>query len=464
MTQKRASFGSKFGILMAAAGSAVGLGNIWRFPIETGQHGGAAFLLVYIAAIALLGIPLMVAEFFVGRNARTNAAHAYRKLSSHPVWRNIGFIGAISGSLILCYYVVVSGWVLKYFVVSLDGTLGGLFRPGDASGYESLFADFVSSSWSPLLYMALFVLMCHFTITAGVRQGIEKLSKIFMPALFVILIVLVGFSLFAPGAQEGLSFLFHPDFSKLTTRTVLSAIAQAFYSLSLCMGCLCTYASYFGKNVNLVNSALSISVIDTLVAIMAGLIVFPAVFSSGINLESGPSLAFIALPGAFHQAFSAVPWLSWLVSTLFYALLVLAALTSAISLYEVPTAYIHETWHIRRSRAALLVTVVCLLLGAVCSLSMGILGDIHLFGKTIFDFLDYFCTTIMMPLCGILIAIFVGWIVKRDVFLKEVNTFGPNPTDAAQAGRRWSTVILFLLRWVAPVLLLLAFLGVLGII
>lgn len=457
MSTSRASFGSKFGIIMAAAGSAVGLGNIWRFPIETGNNGGAAFILVYILAIALLGVPLMVAEFFVGRHAHTNAAHAYRKLSSHPFWGNIGFIGVLGGSLILCYYVVVAGWVLKYMFLSVDGTLSALFTPGDASGYESLFGSFVSSSWSPLIYMAAFVLMCHFAITAGVRRGIEKLSKIFMPALFVILVVLVVFSLFAPGAQEGLNFLFHPDFSKLTTRSVLLAIAQAFFSLSLCMGCLCTYASYFGKNVNIIRSAANISIIDTMVAIMSGLIIFPAVFSAGIDPQSGPSLAFIALPGAFCEAFSGVPVLASLMSILFYALLVLAALTSAISLYEVPTAYIHETWHIRRRYAAMIVTAVCLVLGTVCSLSMGIWGDVQLFGKNIFDLLDYFCTTIMMPLSGVFIALFVGWVVKRKVFVDDV-------TNDHALRPRSANLVYWLLKWVAPILLLAAFLGVLGVI
>ena len=453
----RASFGSKFGIIMAAAGSAVGLGNIWRFPVETGNNGGAAFILIYILAIALLGVPLMVAEFFVGRHARTNAAHAYRRLSNHPLWGNIGFIGVLGGSLILCYYVVVAGWVLKYMFLSVDGTLSSLFTPGDATGYESLFGSFVSGTWSPLLYMAAFVLMCHFTIVAGVRRGIEKLSKIFMPALFVILVMLVGFSLFAPGAQEGLSFLFHPDFSKLTTRSVLLAIAQAFFSLSLCMGCLCTYASYFGKDVNIIRSAVNISAIDTMVAIMSGLIIFPAVFSAGIDPQSGPSLAFIALPGAFCEAFSGLPVVASAMSILFYALLVLAALTSAISLYEVPTAYIHETWHIRRRYAAMIVTAVCLALGTVCSLSMGLLSDVQLFGKNIFDLLDYFCTTVMMPLSGVFIALFVGWVVRRDVFIDDVTNgraLRPGP----------ARLVYWLLKWVAPVLLLAAFLGVLGVV
>lgn len=457
MSTPRASFSSKFGIIMAAAGSAVGLGNIWRFPIETGNNGGAAFILIYVIAIAVLGVPLMVAEFFVGRHAGTNAAHAYRKLSGSPFWGNIGFIGVLGGSLILCYYVVVAGWVLKYMFLSIDGTLTELFVPGDASGYKSLFGDFVGSTWSPLIYMAAFVVMCHLAITAGVRKGIEKLSKIFMPALFVILVVLVVCSLFAPGAQEGLNFLFHPDFSKINTRSVLLAIAQAFFSLSLCMGCLCTYASYFGKDVNIIRSATNISLIDTMVAVMSGLIIFPAVFSAGIDPQSGPSLAFIALPGAFNAAFGSIPLLAYMMSVLFYALLVLAALTSAISLYEVPTAYIHETFHVRRRYAALVVTGVCLVLGTVCSLSMGVLGDLQLFGKGIFDLLDFFCTTIMMPVAGIFIALFVGWIVKKETFVDDVTNL--------HTLRPWSAnIIYWLLKWVAPVLLIAAFLGVLGVI
>ena len=456
MAQQRASFGSKFGIIMAAAGSAVGLGNIWRFPIETGNNGGAAFLLVYMVAVVLLGVPLMLAEFFIGRYAHTNTAHAYKKLSSHPLWSNIGFIGVLGGSIILCYYVVVAGWVMKYFFLSVDGTLTSLYQPGNAANYESLFGSFVSNPWSPLFYMLVFVLTCHFAIASGVQKGIEKLSKIFMPALFVILVVLVIFSLFAPGAQAGLKFLFYPDFSKLTTSAMLSAISQAFYSLSLCMGCLCTYASYFGKDVNMVRSAVSISVIDALVAVMAGLIIFPAVFSSGIDPQSGPSLAFIALPAAFQSAFESVPIVSYMVSMLFYALLVLAALTSAMSLYEVPTAYIHERWNISRKTATMVVTAVCLLLGTVCSLSMGVLGDMKLFGKNFFDLCDYFTTTWMMPMSGILIAIFVGWVVKREIFINEVTNGGTlRPTGA--------NIMLFLLRWIAPVLVLASFLAVLGV-
>jgi len=449
--EKRASFGSKFGIIMAAAGSAVGLGNIWRFPVETGNNGGAAFLLIYLLSIALLGLPLMIAELFVGRYAKSNTATAYKKLTSNPFWGNIGFIGVIGATLILSYYVVVAGWVLKYTVLAGTNVLSAV----DVSQYGELFKDASESVWSPIIYLIIFVLACHIAIASGVQKGIEKFSQIFMPVLFVILIVLVGFSLFAPEAAEGFSFLFMPDFSKITSKSILSAIGQSFYSLSLCMGCLCTYASYFGKDVKIVKSATSIVIIDTIVAIMAGMIVFPAVCSANINPEAGPALVFIALPNAFLQAFGQWPVVSYIVSLLFYVLLTLATLTSAISLHEVPTAYISEAWHIKRGYAAIIVTAICIILGIACSLSMGVWSDITIFGKTIFDLFDYVTTTLMLPLCGIFIAIFIGWRVNKALIVNELTNQGTIKGTGIN-------VILWLLKFVAPVLLTLAFLNGVG--
>jgi neurotransmitter:Na+ symporter, NSS family len=456
MIQKRTNFGSRFGLIMAAAGSAVGLGNIWRFPVETGNNGGAAFILVYIAAVALFGIPLMVAEFFVGRYARSNTATAYRKLSTSPFWGNIGFICVVGATLILSYYIVVAGWVLKYLFYSVDGTLAQIFRSSDSTSYTTLFQNFVSDEWSPAICLVLVLLMSHCSIVLGIQKGIEKFSKIFMPALFVILVMLVVFSLFTPGAKDGLYFLFHPDFSKITSKSVLSAVGQAFYSLSLCMGCLCTYASYFSKKVNLVNTAVNITVIDTLVAIMAGIIIFPAVFSSNIDPQAGPSLVFIALPNAFQQAFGNWALVSHLVSILFYVLLVLATLTSAISLHEVPTSYIAETWKVSRTTAATIVTCVCGLLGILCSLSMGILGDFTLFGKNLFDLFDYTTTTLMLPLCGVLITFFIGWKADKNLIKNEIsNNTGSNRTIV--------NAIVWILKYVAPLLLLLTFVNGLGL-
>lgn len=456
MTQNRTNFGSRFGIIMAAAGSAVGLGNIWRFPVETGNNGGAAFLLVYILSVAVLGIPLMVAEFFVGRYAHSNTATAYRKLSKSAFWGNLGFISIIGATLILSYYIVVAGWVLKYMIYSANGTLSAIFNASDASNYTALFNGFASDVWSPIICMVFFILMSHCSIILGVQKGIEKFSKIFMPMLFVILIVLVAFSLFTPGAKDGLYFLFHPDFSKLNSQSILSAVGQSFYSLSLCMGCLCTYASYFSKKVNIVNTAVSISLIDSIVAIMAGIIIFPAVFSSNIDPQTGPSLVFIALPSAFHQAFGNWPIISYIVSTLFYVLLVLATLTSAISLHEVPTAYISEAWNVKRTHAATIVTVICCLLGILCSLSMGILSDVTLFDKNIFELFDYTTTTLMLPLCGILITVFIGWKVNKYLIVSEL-------TNNTYKNTAVVNIIVWILKYVAPLLLIVTFLNGLGL-
>lgn len=456
MTQNRTNFGSRFGIIMAAAGSAVGLGNIWRFPVETGNNGGAAFLLVYILSVAVLGIPLMVAEFFVGRYAHSNTATAYRKLSKSAFWGNIGFISVIGATLILSYYIVVAGWVLKYMIYSANGTLSAIFNASDASNYTALFNGFASDVWSPIICMVFFILMSHCSIILGVQKGIEKFSKIFMPMLFVILIVLVAFSLFTPGAKDGLYFLFHPDFSKLNSQSILSAVGQSFYSLSLCMGCLCTYASYFSKKVNIVNTAVSISLIDSIVAIMAGIIIFPAVFSSNIDPQTGPSLVFIALPSAFHQAFGNWPIISYIVSTLFYVLLVLATLTSAISLHEVPTAYISEAWNVKRTHAATIVTIICCLLGILCSLSMGILSDVTLFDKNIFELFDYTTTTLMLPLCGILITVFIGWKVNKYLIVSEL-------TNNTYKNTAVVNIIVWILKYVAPLLLIVTFLNGLGL-
>lgn len=456
MTQNRTNFGSRFGIIMAAAGSAVGLGNIWRFPVETGNNGGAAFLLVYILSVAVLGIPLMVAEFFVGRYAHSNTATAYRKLSKSAFWGNLGFISVIGATLILSYYIVVAGWVLKYMIYSANGTLSAIFNASDASNYTALFNGFASDVWSPIICMVFFILMSHCSIILGVQKGIEKFSKIFMPMLFVILIVLVAFSLFTPGAKDGLYFLFHPDFSKLNSQSILSAVGQSFYSLSLCMGCLCTYASYFSKKVNIVNTAVSISLIDSIVAIMAGIIIFPAVFSSNIDTQTGPSLVFIALPSAFHQAFGNWPIISYIVSTLFYVLLVLATLTSAISLHEVPTAYISEAWNVKRTHAATIVTIICCLLGILCSLSMGILSDVTLFDKNIFELFDYTTTTLMLPLCGILITVFIGWKVNKYLIVSEL-------TNNTYKNTAVVNIIVWILKYIAPLLLIVTFLNGLGL-
>ncbi|MBR2882556.1 MAG: sodium-dependent transporter, partial [Prevotella sp.] len=345
--QNRAGFASKLGIVLATAGSAVGLGNIWRFPFMTGQNGGAAFILIYIGCILLLGIPGMISEFIVGRHAGSNAVSAYGRLSSSKWWKIVGVMGIFSSTVILGFYSVVAGWCLQYLYASVVGQLNG-----DAAFVSNYFASFSGSIVKPILWGLTFIIITHLVVIRGVRNGIEKASKLMMPTLFVLLLIIVVASCMLPEADKGITFLFRPDFSKLTGGVFLSALGQAFFSLSLGTACLCTYASYFDKNINLAKSASQIALVDCLVAILAGLMIFPAAFSVGVSPDSGPSLIFITLPNVFQQAFAAMPVIGYIISIFFYALLALAALTSTISMHEIGTAFFHEELKLSRKNAA----------------------------------------------------------------------------------------------------------------
>ena len=288
MKEERVNFGSKLGMVLATAGSAVGLGNVWRFPYMVGQNGGAAFIVVYVCCVLLLGIPCMVSEFIIGRHGASNTARAYSRLSGGSYWKIVGYMGVLTGFLITGYYAVVSGWCLQYIFASAVGSLNG-----DADYVARYFAEFSSSPVRPVLWTVAILVITHFVIIHGVRGGIERASKLLMPTLFILLLVVVVASCMLPGASEGIAFLLRPDFSQLNRSVFLGALGQSFYSLSLGMGCLCTFASYFSRQTNLLKSAVQISVIDTLIAVLAGLMIFPAAFSVGVNPGSGPSLIFI---------------------------------------------------------------------------------------------------------------------------------------------------------------------------
>ena len=448
----RANFGSKLGVILASAGSAVGLGNIWRFPFETGNHGGAAFILIYLGCVLFFGIPIMVAEFSIGRHSRANTAGAYQKLAPGTHWRWVGRMGVLAGFLILGYYSVVAGWTLEYIVQA--GT--NAFAGQSANDFIASFNGFIAHPWRPALWMVAFMLMTHFIIVKGVEKGIEKSSKIMMPMLFLLLIVLAVCSVSLPGAGAGIEFLLKPDFSKVDGNVLLGAMGQAFFSLSLGMGCLCTYASYFRNDTNLPKTALNVGWIDTMVAILAGFIIFPAAFSVGIQPDAGPSLLFITLPNVFQQAFGNLPWLAVILSIMFYVLLALAALTSTISLHEVVTAYLHEEFNLTRSRAAKLVTAGCTFLGVLCSLSLGVGKELTIFGLTLFDLFDFLTAKIMLPLGGFFIAIFTGWYLDKRIVWEEVSNNGTLPKVVY---RIW----LFLLKYIAPIGIGFIFINELGL-
>ncbi len=453
MTKKeRGNFGSKLGVILASAGSAVGLGNIWRFPYETGNHGGAAFILIYLGCILLLGLPIMIAEFLIGRHSQANTARAYQILAPGTQWRWVGRMGVLAGFLILSYYSVVAGWTLEYIFEAVSNSFAGK----TPTEFISSFQSFSSNPWRPALWLTLFLLATHFIIVKGVEKGIEKSSKIMMPTLFIIILILVGCSVTLPGAGKGIEFLLKPDFSKVDGNVFLGAMGQAFFSLSLGMGCLCTYASYFSKNTNLTRTAFSVGIIDTFVAVLAGFIIFPAAFSVGIQPDAGPSLIFITLPNVFQQAFSGIPILAYIFSVMFYVLLALAALTSTISLHEVVTAYLHEEFNFTRGKAARLVTTGCILLGILCSLSLGVTKEFTIFGLGMFDLFDFVTAKLMLPLGGLLISIFTGWYLDKKLVWSEITNNGTLKVPTYK-------LIIFILKYVAPIAISVIFINELGL-
>ena len=446
----RASFGSKIGAILAAAGSAVGLGNIWRFPYEAGNHGGAAFILIYLACVFVMGMPIMIAEFTVGRRAKASTGRAFGLLANNSKWNFIGMLGVLAGLLILGYYSVVAGWTLEYILTSFTNGFADK-KPED---FVSAFQAFSQDPIRPVIWLLTFLFFTNFIVVKGVKDGIEKSAKIMMPVLFILIVVLAICSMTLPNASKGLEFLLKPDFSKVNADVFLGAMGQAFFSLSLGMGCLSTYASYFGSDTRLGKTALSVGVIDTFVAILAGLIIFPAAFSVGIQPDAGPSLIFITLPNVFQQAFGSIPFLAMIFSLLFYVLLALAALTSTISLHEVVTAYLNERFTISRNRAAMLVTGFCVVTGILSSLSLGA-WDAKFFSLSFFDLLDFVTAKLMLPLGGLLVCLFVGWYLKRSVSYEELTNYGLQKAT-------YFPIYMFILRYFAPIAITLIFVNELG--
>ena len=415
---ERANFKNTLGIILATAGSAVGLGNVWRFPYIAGENGGASYIIIYIICVLLLGIPCMVSEFIIGRHSASNTARAYNKMGNRW-WGIVGLLSVATGFLITCYYVIVSGWCFQYMYATLAGELNG-----NADHYIQYFNDFSSNPWKPVVCAVAFMAVTHFVIIHGIRGGIERASKVLMPALFVLLLVIVVSSCMLPGASKGIEFLLFPDFSKINANVFLDAMGQSFYSLSIGMGCICTYASYFSRRTNLSRSAIQISVIDCMVAILAGLMIFPAAFSVGVQPDSGPSLIYITLPNVFQQAFSAAPFVGKVVSFAFYALMSLAALTSLISLHEVSTAFFQEELKISRRVSALIVSCGTGFIGIFCSLSLGGVDWLTFNGMTMFDIFDFVTGQIFLPIVGFFACLFIGWYVPKSVVRDEFTNWG----------------------------------------
>ena len=432
--------------VLVAAGSAVGLGNIWRFPYIAGENGGGAFLIIYIGCILLLGIPVLLSEFAIGRHTHKNSVGAYRSLSKP--WTPLGYNSVISSLLILGFYFVVSGWTLEYFTTSVSGAIAEF--TSSAVNAEK-FTAFTTNPLRPIICTILFALLTHIVIALGVQKGIERSSKLLMPVLFVMLIVLAIRSIMMPNGVEGLRFFFSPDFSKVTGKTFLDAMGQAFFSLSIGLGCMITYSSYFNDRTNLQKTAFNVIALDTLVAVLSGMVIFPAVFSVGIEPTAGPSLVFVTLPSIFNTMTFGPLW-----SALFFLLLILAALTSTISLHEVLTAYLHEERNLSRTKAAWVVTIVTTLLACASSLSLGAWSNFRICGLNLFDSLDFVTANILLPLGGFFTSIFAGWVLDRKILHAEVSDHGSMKC-------RLFGLLVMLLRYVCPALLLWIFLYNLGL-
>lgn len=450
----RENFGSRLGAILAAAGSAVGLGNIWRFPIETGRNGGAAFILVYIGCVILLGFPVMLSEFLIGRHTQSNTARAYQKLAPRTQWKWVGRLGVFTGFFILSYYSVVAGWTIYYAMLALFNGFAGK----GAEDFPVLFEQFSSNWWHPTIWLIFFMGMTHFVIVKGVTKGIERWSKVLMPMLFCLIVLLALCSVSLPGAAGGVEFLLRPDFSKITGGVILSAMGQAFFSLSLGMGCLCTYASYFDRKTNLAKTTTQVIVIDTLIALLAGFIIFPAAFAVDYDITQvmGPGLIFVTLPNVFNQAFAGAPVLGYVFALLFYVLLIVAALTSTISMHEVVTSYLSEEWNLSRSHGAAIETGVGTVLGILCCLSFGVLSGVKVFGMTFFDLFDWTASNLCLPLGGMFISLFAGWYLDKQLFRDEL-------TNGGTIRAPYFKALVFLLRYISPTLIFLVFLYQMGL-
>ena len=442
----RDSFGSRFGALVALAGSAVGLGNLWRFPYLVGENGGAAFIIVYILMSFLICLPIFISEFVMGRRSQKNAYSAFRDLSGGSRWRYVGLMTVVVPLIVTSYYSVIGGWSVEYLFKSLTFSFAG---GGSESQFSTMFEDFVSSPWLPLVGHTVFLGLTALIVMAGVKGGIEKFSKIMMPLLFVIVAGIAVYSVTLPGASEGVDYLFNPDFSKIDAKACTAALGQAFFSLSVGFGTIMTYASYVDKKENVMFQSMATAVSDLAFALIAGIAIMPAVFAFGIDPQSGPGLVFDTLPYVFSQMPA-----GGVIAILFFAALLVAAVTSSISMFEVGVAYLVEEKKLSRRKACAIIFLACWTLGVLCSLSFGPLSDVKIFDKTIFDFFDSMSSNVLMTLGSLLTVLFVGWRLKKTDIYDEFTNGGSKRMNVRLFGVLW-----FLIRYVSPIAIIIVLLS-----
>ncbi len=439
----RAQWATQSGFVLAALGAAIGLGNIWRFSFVAGENGGAAFILVYVGAIVLIGLPLILAELALGRATQREAVSAFSAMGRGGLWRMAGLPGVAVSFAILTYYAVISGWALKYFA---DFAL--MRNPAEAGAALPHFERFTASAIEPVVWQAAIFVITVAIVTGGIERGIERANKLLMPLLGVIVLALALHSLTLPGAGGGLAFMFVPDWTRLAEPGVyLAAVGQAFFSLGLAMGVLVTYGSYLPRQSNLPRAAVTIACGDTLIAILGGIVIFPAVFSFGISPSQGPGLAFVSLPEIFVRMTGGQT-----VGTAFFGLLVVAALTSMVALLEIPVAYAIERWRMPRFRAVLAVAGAGFLLGVPSSLGFGVWSQLRIFGMPVLDAVDYLASNVMLPLSGLAIALYIGW------HWRDADAVAASGLRSAPVARLWRLS----LRYGAPLMILIVLARALG--
>ncbi|MCD2453215.1 sodium-dependent transporter [Methylicorpusculum oleiharenae] len=440
---------SRMAFILAATGSAVGLGNIWKFPYITGENGGGAFVIVYLMCVLLIGIPIMIAETMIGRRGKRNPIDTMTVLAKEsgadPNWHYLGWLGVIAGFLILSYYSVIAGWGLSYVLNVFTGSFSG----ADGEKVQTLFNDFMASPLQQLFWHTVFMVVTMGVVARGVTEGLERAVQWLMPALFFLLLILVAYAMSTDSYFKGLNFLFNADFSKITGQSVLTAMGHAFFTLSLGMGAIMVYGAYLPKDISIARTTVIVAGADTLVALLAGIAIFPIVFENNLQPGSGPGLIFQTLPIAFGNMTG-----GWFFGILFFVLLVFAALSSSISLIEPAVAWLVETRNMTRQRACVWAGAVTWLLGLGTIFSFNIWSEFKIFDRTIFELLDYLTANLMLPIGGFCIAIFAGWVMKQEHCKKELHLTNPQHFEV------WR----FLVCYVSPAAVFLVFLNVVGVI
>lgn len=440
----KTTFTSKLGVIAATVGSAVGLGTVWRFPYEVQNNGGSIFLVTYLVCVLLMGIPVMLAEFSLGRGSGSDSVGAFRRLTPGKPWWIIGATAVLASYLILIYYMVVAGWTLEYLWMSITNQLyaGIDTAPNRTAVFSSIMNESLSTGWRPAFWTSVMILLNILVLLRGVKKGIERMANTLMPLLFVILVVFCCVALSLPNAMEGVDFFLRPDFSKMNPQVLISAVGQAFFSLSLGMGILITYSSYYPKTTKLARTSVTVSGLVFLVAVLMGLIIFPAVKSFGITSDTqGVTLIFVTLPEIFTQMPATQLW-----SILFFFLLVVAALTSTVSVAEVTIAFLATKFRMHRKKACYVTLVPLFLLSSICAMSLGPLSHLQILGKTIFDALDYLTSNIMLPVVAIFVCIYVGHVLPKSFLRDEMTNHGTMRSAVMPA-------ILFIIRYIAPLLI-----------